>query len=122
MVLHVIVVVCSVPATSDSQCLLHAVTTYTVKLPDFVHTKATTMLVEKQRSVGVDESKTRVQNTLSLSSHVRWQHMVAGVMGGVVSTLVVHPLDLIKIRFQGKTAVFFALLLPRHYVSILPLK
>ncbi|XP_063406938.1 solute carrier family 25 member 32-like isoform X2 [Mytilus trossulus] len=27
-------------------------------------------------------------------------HMVAGVSGGVVATLVLHPLDLVKIRFQ----------------------
>jgi len=38
----------------------------------------------------------------SVLSHFRWQHMVAGVSGGVISTLVLHPLDLIKIRFQGK--------------------
>ena len=35
--------------------------------------------------------------------NVRWEHMVAGVSGGVLSTLVLHPLDLIKIRFQGKS-------------------
>ena len=32
-------------------------------------------------------------------SGVRWEHMVAGVGGGLVSTLVLHPLDLLKIRF-----------------------
>lgn len=35
---------------------------------------------------------------------VQWDHlshMVAGVSGGVVATLVLHPLDLVKIRFQG---------------------
>ncbi|GAB1600581.1 mitochondrial folate transporter/carrier-like isoform X1 [Argonauta hians] len=34
---------------------------------------------------------------------VRWrdmEHLVAGVSGGVLSTLVLHPLDLVKIRFQ----------------------
>ncbi|CAC5422713.1 SLC25A32 [Mytilus coruscus] len=35
---------------------------------------------------------------------VQWDghlsHMVAGVSGGVVATLVLHPLDLVKIRFQ----------------------
>jgi len=32
--------------------------------------------------------------------NVRYEHLVAGVSGGVVSTLVCHPLDLIKVRFQ----------------------
>jgi len=36
----------------------------------------------------------------SIFSHVRWEYLVAGVSGGVVSTLLLHPLDLIKIRFQ----------------------
>ncbi|CAH8485091.1 hypothetical protein MS3_00002400 [Schistosoma haematobium] len=30
----------------------------------------------------------------------QWQHLVAGVTGGVVSVLVLHPLDLAKIRLQ----------------------
>ena len=33
--------------------------------------------------------------------HVRWEHLAAGVSGGVASTLALHPLDLLKIRFQG---------------------
>ncbi|XP_069050956.1 solute carrier family 25 member 32a isoform X2 [Lepisosteus oculatus] len=34
-----------------------------------------------------------------LFSHVRYENLVAGLSGGVVSTLVLHPLDLVKIRF-----------------------
>ena len=34
--------------------------------------------------------------------HVGWEHLVAGVSGGVASTVILHPLDLIKIRFQGE--------------------
>ncbi|XP_063601905.1 solute carrier family 25 member 32-like [Penaeus indicus] len=30
---------------------------------------------------------------------VRYEHLVAGVSGGVASTLILHPLDLLKIRF-----------------------
>lgn len=37
-----------------------------------------------------------------LFAHVKYEHMVAGVSGGVTSTLILHPLDLIKIRFAGK--------------------
>ncbi|XP_021949231.1 mitochondrial folate transporter/carrier [Folsomia candida] len=32
-------------------------------------------------------------------AHVQMEHMLAGVAGGVVSTLLLHPLDLVKIRF-----------------------
>lgn len=34
-------------------------------------------------------------------SHVKVENLVAGLSGGVVSTLVLHPLDLVKIRFAG---------------------
>ncbi|KAL1123647.1 hypothetical protein AAG570_002723 [Ranatra chinensis] len=35
----------------------------------------------------------------SLLKHVKYEHLIAGVTGGVTSTLILHPLDLIKIRF-----------------------
>lgn len=35
-------------------------------------------------------------------SHVKVENLVAGLSGGVVSTLVLHPLDLVKIRFAGE--------------------
>lgn len=34
-------------------------------------------------------------------SHVKVENLVAGLSGGVVSTLALHPLDLVKIRFAG---------------------
>lgn len=37
---------------------------------------------------------------------VRYEHLVAGVSGGVASTLILHPLDLLKIRFAGKSLNF----------------
>ena len=30
-----------------------------------------------------------------------WENLVAGFSGGLISTLVLHPLDLVKVRFQG---------------------
>lgn len=36
-----------------------------------------------------------------LFSHVKIENLIAGLSGGVVSTLVLHPLDLVKIRFAG---------------------
>ncbi|XP_067630256.1 solute carrier family 25 member 32 [Eurosta solidaginis] len=35
----------------------------------------------------------------NLVSHIKYEHLVAGISGGVTSTLILHPLDLIKIRF-----------------------
>lgn len=39
---------------------------------------------------------------MNLFSHLKYEHMVAGISGGVTSTLILHPLDLIKIRFAGE--------------------
>ena len=37
-----------------------------------------------------------------LLRHVKYEHLVAGISGGVCATLTLHPLDLVKVRFQGK--------------------
>ncbi|XP_060756959.1 solute carrier family 25 member 32b [Neoarius graeffei] len=39
------------------------------------------------------------RNIRGLFSHVRVENLVAGLSGGVASTLVLHPLDLVKVRF-----------------------
>lgn len=39
---------------------------------------------------------------LTVLKHMKYEHLVAGITGGVTSTLILHPLDLIKIRFAGK--------------------
>lgn len=47
-------------------------------------------------------------NGATLFKHVRYEHLVAGITGGVTSTLLLHPLDLLKIRFavcDGRHAV-----------------
>lgn len=40
-------------------------------------------------------------NTLALVKNLKFESLVAGITGGVLSTLVLHPLDLLKIRFAG---------------------
>lgn len=45
--------------------------------------------------------------TKSMFEHVKVEHMVAGFTGGVASTLILHPLDLLKIRFAGKYLLVF---------------
>ena len=39
----------------------------------------------------------------SLVASLRYEHLTAGMAGGIASTLILHPLDLIKIRFAGKS-------------------
>ncbi|XP_008202006.1 mitochondrial folate transporter/carrier [Nasonia vitripennis] len=39
------------------------------------------------------------KNKLSVFSHLKYEYLAAGVAGGTISTLVLHPLDLIKVRF-----------------------
>lgn len=43
-----------------------------------------------------------------LTQHVKYEHLVAGISGGVTSTLILHPLDLIKIRFAGELTMTFS--------------
>ncbi|XP_012673477.1 mitochondrial folate transporter/carrier-like [Clupea harengus] len=44
-------------------------------------------------------SATVTESFLRLLSHVKVENLVAGLSGGVVSTMILHPLDLVKIRF-----------------------
>ncbi len=46
-------------------------------------------------------SKSHSSN-VTLFRHLKYEHLVAGITGGVTSTLLLHPLDLLKIRFAGK--------------------
>ena len=46
---------------------------------------------------------------------IQWEHLVSGMTAGVVSTLILHPLDLIKIRFQVNEGTGVAL----RFTSIL---
>lgn len=44
----------------------------------------------------------------NIFSHVKYEHLLAGISGGAISTLILHPLDLMKIRFavsDGRTAL-----------------
>lgn len=36
---------------------------------------------------------------VSFLNHVKYEHLLAGISGGVISTSILHPLDVIKIRF-----------------------
>ena len=45
----------------------------------------------------------------AITKSLRYEHLVAGVSGGVASTLILHPLDLIKIRFAGEISLIYTL-------------
>ncbi|XP_053966014.1 mitochondrial folate transporter/carrier [Anastrepha obliqua] len=54
----------------------------------------------------INSKSTKFGGKLNLTSHVKYEHLLAGISGGVTSTLILHPLDLIKIRFavnDGRT-------------------
>lgn len=38
---------------------------------------------------------------MSVFSNVKYEHLIAGISGGVASTLALHPLDLLKVRLAG---------------------
>lgn len=44
-------------------------------------------------------TQTTNTNHLRWISDIKYEHLLAGVSGGLTSTLILHPLDLIKIRF-----------------------
>lgn len=47
-------------------------------------------------------------NVLNVFRHIKFEHLLAGISGGAISTLILHPLDLMKIRFavsDGRTSL-----------------
>lgn len=49
-----------------------------------------------------------LENHHGLFKHIKYEHLIAGVSGGAISTLILHPLDLLKIRFavsDGRTSL-----------------
>ncbi|XP_017768271.1 PREDICTED: mitochondrial folate transporter/carrier [Nicrophorus vespilloides] len=53
-------------------------------------------------------TKNNYNSNLSLFNHIKYEHLLAGISGGAISTLILHPLDLMKIRFavsDGRSAV-----------------
>lgn len=37
----------------------------------------------------------------SAFTNIKYEHAVAGISGGIASTLALHPLDLLKVRLAG---------------------
>lgn len=47
------------------------------------------------------KNHTTKKGNISLFSNFKYEHLLAGISGGAISTLILHPLDLMKIRFAG---------------------
>ncbi|XP_064488611.1 solute carrier family 25 member 32-like [Ornithodoros turicata] len=54
---------------------------------------------------GMSDNGDSSSNFLSFFKHVKYEYLVAGVSGGVASTLAVHPFDLLKIRLAVNDGV-----------------
>lgn len=63
-------------------------------------------LIESKNSEELKNNNMKTHSTkkgnISLFSHFKYEHLLAGISGGAISTLILHPLDLMKIRFAGK--------------------
>ena len=47
------------------------------------------------------------KNHASFISLLRLEHLAGGVVGGVVSSLVTHPFDLVKLRLAGEEGALY---------------
>lgn len=50
-------------------------------------------------SATTETSSAALENNVGLLNHIKYEHLIAGISGGVISTVILHPLDVIKIRF-----------------------
>lgn len=57
------------------------------------------MMAGKEGPSKADKSGGIMSSFTSTLKAVKYEHFVAGISGGVASTLLLHPLDLLKIRF-----------------------
>ena len=81
----------SMPAGSSSQQ-----EQITHRIPDTTNSS----VPEFSSSSSSSSSSVNRNNRVSkIISHIKMEHLVAGMTGGAASTLILHPLDLVKIRF-----------------------
>lgn len=53
-----------------------------------------------------NSASTTYNSNFSVLSHLKYEHLIAGISGGAISTLILHPLDLMKIRFAGSYLIY----------------
>lgn len=64
----------------------------------------TLMVESEQRSFTGRDISLRSATSFSFMEGIRYEHLLGGLAGGTLSSLALHPLDMIRIRFSG--AVF----------------
>lgn len=64
---------------------------------------STSLISSASDSTGLPSSRRISKPPFHIMSHVRYEHLIAGISGGIASTLVLHPLDLLKVRFAGES-------------------
>ena len=60
-----------------------------------------TFALNRRMAEGTSKASVTPKMHLMRWSDVKFDSLFAGVCGGVISTAVLHPLDLVKIRLQG---------------------
>jgi hypothetical protein len=53
-----------------------------------------------------DVSKDGAKSKIPLLKEYKVDQLVAGIASGAASTAILHPLDLVKIQFQGRMRLF----------------
>lgn len=59
----------------------------------------------EQTSIKTTNNPPETTTAAPMLSHLKYEHFVAGTSGGAISTLILHPLDLIKTRFAGTSTI-----------------
>ena len=90
--------VCFLAATTGREAASLSTTSMT-SMSSQRQTVAATIPVTSDRA-GTGYSIT--DNLRRFLSHIQYENLAAGLCGGVISTMVLHPLDLVKIRFAGE--------------------
>lgn len=56
---------------------------------------------KKMKNANKNAAGSLYESQVALFKHLKYEHLFAGISGGAISTLILHPLDLLKIRFAG---------------------
>lgn len=51
--------------------------------------------------LAIRSSKQGFSFVMDVGRNLNSMDLISGTTGGIISTLILHPLDLVKVRFQG---------------------
>ena len=67
---------------------------------------AATKVLEERNVLLPSPSPTSSSSSSSSSSPVLWKHLVAGCGAGIATTVILHPIELVKMRLQAQEASY----------------